>query len=68
MQRPSPPLQTVYIVRCWVEESAEAPYPRWRFVLQDTHSGQSRGFTTVDALAAHLWRCLSEECDQKTNL
>ncbi len=43
-----------YILRLWREGSAH--YGAWRFSLEDTSTGERRGFSTLTALIIHLQR------------
>lgn len=48
------PIETVYVLRFWAEESRCLPHKNWRFVLQDPQTGQRVGFTTLEALTRYL--------------
>ncbi len=51
----NPPRQRVYLLRCWEERSQDLRLPpRWRFGLEDSHTGRRYGFADLDALITFL--------------
>ena len=51
----TPPRYVAYLLRCWAEASAgSTALPVWRFSLEDPHTGQRRGFSSLDALIGWL--------------
>ena len=52
MSRPEDRLHTSYLLRIWCSGGTGAPY--WRASLQDLTTGTQLGFTSVEALCAHL--------------
>lgn len=55
-----------YLLRCWQERSSQAGalVTVWRFSLENPHTGQRRGFASLEALLASLQTDLVEEEDQ----
>lgn len=50
-----PPRYRAYLLRCWQERSQQPEHLGvWRFSLQEPHSGQRRGFASLEALMAFL--------------
>jgi hypothetical protein len=43
-----------WLLRCWHEPGAAGPGGGWRFSLEDPHSGQRRGFASLERLVAAL--------------
>ena len=59
-----PPRYLAYLLRCWQERSQRPEYlPLWRFSLEDPHSGQRRGFASLEALVAFLETVLSSDAN-----
>lgn len=50
------PRYETYLLRCWQERSqqAEELVVVWRFSLENPHTGQRRGFASLEALLASL--------------
>ena len=45
----------IYLLRCWREVGHHRlPDEGWRFSLEDPHTGERRGFTSLTALTAEL--------------
>ena len=45
----------VLIVRLWRERAASSQHPSvWRFLVEDTRTGQRRGFGSLEELVTHL--------------
>ncbi len=59
---PSPRYKS-YLLRCWQERSRSQNEQSklWRFSLEDTRSGQQRGFANLEALTAYLQAALAAE-------
>ena len=52
-----PPRYRSYLLAFWEERSQDPSAPVvWRFSLEDPHTGQRRGFATLEALLAALQR------------
>ena len=51
-----PPRYQTYLLRCWQERSqqAEGLVVVWRFSLEDPHTGQRRGFASLEDLLVSL--------------
>jgi len=50
-----PPRYRAYLLRFWQERSEPPALPGvWRFSLEDPHTGQRRGFGSLEALVAAL--------------
>ncbi len=50
-----PPRYCAYLLRCWeAADRGSDLLPAWRYSLEDPHSGERRGFASLDALVAHL--------------
>ena len=43
-----------YLLRCWQEWGEQPAVMTWRFSLEDTHTGQRRGYVNLEALIAAL--------------
>lgn len=58
-----PPQYHTYLLRCWQERSnqAEGVLKVWRFSLENPHTGQRRGFASLEALLASLQTDLVED-------
>ena len=57
---PRPPNYCVYLLRFWEETSQLPNAPGvWRFSLEDPHTGERRGFISVEELAIFLRRQMS---------
>ncbi len=49
------PRYRAYLLRCWAEHGPSAPAPAvWRYILEDPHTGERRGFADLAALLAFL--------------
>jgi len=50
------PRYETYLLRCWQERSQQAEefLVVWRFSLENPHTGQRRGFASLEALLASL--------------
>lgn len=46
------PRYCAYLLRCW-EEPPGSP-AAWRFSLEDPHTGERRGFASLESLMAYL--------------
>lgn len=58
----SPPNYHSYLLRCWQERDQIAGDEGvWRFSLEDSRSGQRRGFADLDLLVQYLRRALQED-------
>ena len=56
-----PPCYRTYLLTCWGEQSQDPFEPvAWRFRLEDPHTGQRRGFASLEALVAALQREMAE--------
>ena len=45
----------VFVVRLWRERAASPQHPSvWRFLVEDTRTGQRRGFGSLEELATYL--------------
>ena len=52
-----PPRYRSYLLAFWEERSQVPSAPAvWRFSLEDPHTGQRRGFATLESLVAALQR------------
>jgi hypothetical protein len=52
-----PPRYRSYLLAFWEERSRDPSVPGvWRFSLEDPHSGERRGFASLEALVAALER------------
>ena len=50
-----PPSYRTYLIRCWEERSRDPTLPTvWRFSLEDPHTGQRRGFASLQDMVAFL--------------
>jgi hypothetical protein len=50
-----------YVLRCWLERGPDPAEPgRWRFSLEDPHTGRRRGFASLATLVTSLQADLSE--------
>lgn len=50
-----PPAYQAYMLRIWQEHMAGCDGPAvWRFSLQDTQSGERRGFASLERLMAYI--------------
>ena len=50
-----PPRYRSYLLTLWEERSDDPALPvTWRFALEDPHTGERRGFGSLEALAAAL--------------
>jgi hypothetical protein len=57
-----PPCYRIYLLTCWGEQSQDPFEPvAWRFRLEDPHTGQRRGFASLEALVAALQREIAEQ-------
>ena len=57
-----PPCYRCYLLTCWGEQSHDPLAPVvWRFRLEDPHTGQRRGFASLEALVAVLEQELTDE-------
>ena len=55
-----PPRYRSYLLTFWVERSQDPKTPKvWRFSLEDPHTGQRRGFASLEALVAALQQEMS---------
>jgi hypothetical protein len=43
-----------YVLRCWAEYDRDADMTLWRFSLEDTCTGQRRGFASLNKLMTAL--------------
>lgn len=43
-----------YVLRCWAECERDAEAPLWRFSLEDTRTGQRRGYADLTELMTAL--------------
>ena len=43
-----------YVLRCWAEEGGGPDRQMWRFLLQDTDTGEKTVFPSKEALLDHL--------------
>lgn len=60
--QPDPPRYRSYLLRCWEERSHLPRGPTvWRFSLQNPHTGERRGFASLEALFAALQSQLEVE-------
>lgn len=59
----TPPRYHTYLLRCWQENSKQADksIKIWRFSLEDSDTGQRRGFASLEALLASLLTDLADE-------
>ncbi|HEY75178.1 MAG TPA: hypothetical protein G4O00_03230 [Thermoflexia bacterium] len=57
----APPRYFAYLLRCWEERGREGGEIRWRFSLEDPHTGQRWGFEGMEAMVRFLRRRLAEE-------
>lgn len=49
-----PPGYRSYLLRIWGERNDQAAVAVWRFSLEDPHTGQRHGFSSLEALAAWI--------------
>ena len=50
-----PPRYLSFLLRCWEEGNPQPGMPEtWRFSLEDIHTGQRRGFASLEALLAYV--------------
>jgi hypothetical protein len=49
-----------YLLRCWEERAETGSDKVWRFSLEDTRTGQRRGFASLNELLAALETDLAE--------
>ena len=50
-----PPHYQSYLLRFWEERGQQPDLPpAWRFSLEDPHTGERRGFASLEALVAFL--------------
>jgi hypothetical protein len=54
-ERHTAPHYQIYVLRIWQEDSTT-----WRAMLQETQSGERRGFTDMEALLKHIRQALGE--------
>jgi hypothetical protein len=53
-----------YLLRCWQEPGAQSDVTAmWRFSLENTRSGERRGFAGLAALVAYLEAALVDSAD-----
>jgi hypothetical protein len=56
------PRYRAYLLRCWEESSVQpGQLGTWRFSLEDTRTGQRRGFATIEAMIDCLQTELANE-------
>ena len=61
---PDPASYHAYLLRCWLERGpGSGVHVRWRFSLEDPHTGARRGFAGLAALVAFLERVLTGDRD-----
>lgn len=59
-----PPRYRSYLLRCWETGGGGPQRPAtWRFSLQDSETGQKRGFADLEALVTYLQTALASEID-----
>jgi len=64
MQSPDKrPHRRVYLLRCWEERGQTTAAREWRFSVEDPRTGERRGFTSLEALAAYLQKELAGGAD-----
>ena len=57
-----------YVLRCWEEHPRHDPHSRvQRFSLEDVHTGQRYGFTSIEALEAFLQDAMQGEYEEVRN-
>jgi hypothetical protein len=49
-----PPSYRSYLLRIWEERGEPARPPVWRFNLEDPHTGERRGFATLESVVEWL--------------
>jgi hypothetical protein len=49
-----PPQQRSYLLRCTETRSSPGTASLWRFILQETVTGEQHGFADAEALLAYL--------------
>jgi hypothetical protein len=54
MQPAEPAQYRAYLLRCWEECEPVSGTRQWRFSLEDTRTGQRRGFASLDELVEAL--------------
>lgn len=54
MQPNGTPQYRTYLLRCWEECAANGAEKFWRFSLEDTRTGQRRGYSSLSELNAAL--------------
>lgn len=54
MQPAEPAQYRAYLLRCWEECEPVSGTRQWRFSLEDTRTGQRRGFASLDELVETL--------------
>jgi hypothetical protein len=55
------PHYQIYLLTIWEEDGQETRgVDEWRFRLEDPRTGQQRGFTSLDALAANIAQELAD--------
>jgi hypothetical protein len=50
----NPPRYYSYLLRVWL--AGDSDQPHWRASLEDTHTGERRGFGSLEALCEYLHR------------
>lgn len=56
-----PPRYQIYLLTIWEERSRDLERSvQWRFSLEDPHTGQRRGFASLEALMAALKNVVAE--------
>ena len=63
--RDAPPRYCAWLLRCWEApgEALAAP-AAWRCSLEDPHTGERRGFASLEALLGFLRAELARGCDE----
>ncbi len=62
--RQLPPRYCAWLLRCWeVRGPGPGPPMAWRCSLEDPHTGERRGFASLEALVAFLQAELALGCD-----
>lgn len=54
-----------YVLRVWL--AGDRDQPHWHASLEDTHTGERRGFASLAALCEYLNQLIGLPCEQEIN-
>jgi hypothetical protein len=63
MKRNATPRYRCCLLRAWEEHDTLTGRTTWRFSLEDTRTGQRRGFASLEALTAALQAEIADQAD-----